>query len=529
MKKHLSKGLLWQSLLSLGTLGAFILLAVGSVDFGPDIHREYQGDGVYREVAKYDDFNGGMEITTGKCDEYGRWNGPVEIVTITNRSEYIEEVTMINGKRHGQSKLTLSGGAVRFTCYDMDVAIECKKAAGKGSEYSSAFGILSEKHPWFLYRLNAFGFDDTYVESYLDSLENVLKTFTFEIEDLDMYYQESLDVLRETTYDSIISLNSIFSMARGLEELKNSEFRLACVDSYHPEISNTFRILKSTYPNYVYSLNNEGVNDQDIEMFCQDMDSILNSYGPLDREDPLFPDSLDTRLYRAMLVLMDTKKSSFPSTLSRNIAVNYTEPKDFRITGRKTGPLVENPELALSSSEVATVVLSLMLQQYNEQDILKRCLKEAYFILQDIAVFPTVTTELSGNHSATSAGLQGNVHYDGGAEVISRGIAWADFYNPTVNNQVENSGAGIGEFTVTLTGLTEGITYYARTFATNRAGTAYGNCVSFVAGSNVGIEDAEPFAQEFTIYPNPAPGYATFSFNLDSPESMTLILFNMKG
>ncbi len=144
-------------------------------------------------------------------------------------------------------------------------------------------------------------------------------------------------------------------------------------------------------------------------------------------------------------------------------------------------------------------------------------------------MLPTVTTVYSGDNLPSGTMLHGYVIEDGGGSVTSRGIAWADFYNPTLNDQVENSGAGVGEFTVTLSGLTEGKTYYARTFAINSAGTAYGNCVSFVAGSNVGIGDSEQFAREFTIYPNPAQQYTTISFNLESPESMTLILFNMKG
>ena len=42
-----------------------------------------------------------------------------------------------------------------------------------------------------------------------------------------------------------------------------------------------------------------------------------------------------------------------------------------------------------------------------------------------------------------------------------------------------NAGTGVGAFTSSLTGLTTGTTYYARSFATNVQGTTYGTEVSF--------------------------------------------------
>ncbi len=109
--------------------------------------------------------------------------------------------------------------------------------------------------------------------------------------------------------------------------------------------------------------------------------------------------------------------------------------------------------------------------------------------------------------------MKGYVIKDGGDAVTSRGIAWATVYNPTTNDNSVTSETGTGEFTVTLTGLTEGTTYYARTYATNSAGTAYGNCIGFVAAVPTDIVDNKIFTQVFTIYPNPASATATFSFH----------------
>jgi hypothetical protein len=125
--------------------------------------------------------------------------------------------------------------------------------------------------------------------------------------------------------------------------------------------------------------------------------------------------------------------------------------------------------------------------------------------------------------------LQGYVIEDGGGAVTSRGIAWADFYNPTTNDQTKISGTGLGTFSVTLSNLIEGNTYYSRTFATNGAGTAYGNCLTFIAGGAVGIDENEVVVQDFNVYPNPASALTTFSFNVESSGNFKLTIINLKG
>ena len=142
---------------------------------------------------------------------------------------------------------------------------------------------------------------------------------------------------------------------------------------------------------------------------------------------------------------------------------------------------------------------------------------------------PNVFTEFTGSNSSTSVTLLGEVIEDGGADVTSRGMAWADFYNPTTSDNSESSGSGLGTFEIMVPNLTEGNTYYARSYAINSAGTAYGNCVKFTAGEAVGINDNEIAVLDFTVYPNPASGYTTFIFHMESPENMAMILVNLKG
>jgi len=92
---------------------------------------------------------------------------------------------------------------------------------------------------------------------------------------------------------------------------------------------------------------------------------------------------------------------------------------------------------------------------------------------------PVLTTAEASAITATSAVLGGNITSDGGAEVTERGVCWATSATPTVSVSKTTDGAGTGSFTSNLTGLTANTTYYVRAYATNSAGTAYGNEVSF--------------------------------------------------
>ena len=118
-------------------------------------------------------------------------------------------------------------------------------------------------------------------------------------------------------------------------------------------------------------------------------------------------------------------------------------------------------------------------------------------LVQDVettssAVLPTITTGEATEVAISSATVSGTVTNDGGASVTERGVCWATTENPTISDNKLASGNGIGEFTVSLTNLSAGTTYYARAYATNSVGTAYGNVVTFTTeseGGNVTIEN----------------------------------------
>ena len=92
---------------------------------------------------------------------------------------------------------------------------------------------------------------------------------------------------------------------------------------------------------------------------------------------------------------------------------------------------------------------------------------------------PTVSTYNILNVTFDGATGGGNITSDGGASVTARGVCWSTSPNPTTGNSISPAGTGTGSFTSSLTGLTASTTYYVRAYATNSAGTAYGNQVSF--------------------------------------------------
>lgn len=94
--------------------------------------------------------------------------------------------------------------------------------------------------------------------------------------------------------------------------------------------------------------------------------------------------------------------------------------------------------------------------------------------------FANITTDAVTSIIGSTAVSGGTISSDGGASVTVRGVVWNTSSNPTISLSTKTSnGTGIGSFTSNLTGLLPATTYYVRAYATNTAGTVYGNEVSF--------------------------------------------------
>lgn len=94
----------------------------------------------------------------------------------------------------------------------------------------------------------------------------------------------------------------------------------------------------------------------------------------------------------------------------------------------------------------------------------------------------TVTTAaITNNTTGTSVTAGGNVTADGGATVSARGICWSTDPMPDLTDNVVNATAGgTGVFTCLIEDLDPYTTYYVRAFATNTAGNAFGDQVTFL-------------------------------------------------
>ncbi len=97
-----------------------------------------------------------------------------------------------------------------------------------------------------------------------------------------------------------------------------------------------------------------------------------------------------------------------------------------------------------------------------------------YTVTTKNPVLATLTTAEVTEAYGENAMCGGNITKDGNSDISARGVCWSKSENPTVSDSKTEDGTGTGEFTSKMTGLTAGTTYYVRAYATNDAGTAYG-------------------------------------------------------
>ena len=115
-------------------------------------------------------------------------------------------------------------------------------------------------------------------------------------------------------------------------------------------------------------------------------------------------------------------------------------------------------------------------------------------------VLPAVESPAATNVTETTATLGANVTAQGSSAVIARGIVWSKTASPTLMSSTGSvsSGSGLGSYTVNVSGLSDGTTYYFRGYATNSYGTSYSNDGTFTTGSNLPPTVANPTAANVT-------------------------------
>ena len=96
-------------------------------------------------------------------------------------------------------------------------------------------------------------------------------------------------------------------------------------------------------------------------------------------------------------------------------------------------------------------------------------------------VLPTLITVTPNTPVSTTIKSGGTTITDGGGTISVKGICWSTSQPPTIANSKTTDGSGTANFISTTTGLTPGALYYIRAYATNEAGTNYGNQVTYTA------------------------------------------------
>ncbi len=145
-----------------------------------------------------------------------------------------------------------------------------------------------------------------------------------------------------------------------------------------------------------------------------------------------------------------------------NPGVNYT----FPVTGLKPNTIYFAKAFAINSAGI----------RYGEEI--------NFTTLKEISV-PVLSTLGITDITEVSATSGGDVTGDGGAAITGKGICWSKSHMPTLENDHTTDAAGIGEFVSHITDLTLRTGYFVRAYATNVAGTAYGNERSFTTTDSI--------------------------------------------
>lgn len=93
--------------------------------------------------------------------------------------------------------------------------------------------------------------------------------------------------------------------------------------------------------------------------------------------------------------------------------------------------------------------------------------------------FGRIITKEITQISSNSAQTGGEILNDYGFPIISRGICWNTYGNPSINDSIISLGNGIGSFETKISELASNKTYYIRAYGTSSFGTVYGDIKTF--------------------------------------------------
>jgi hypothetical protein len=380
-----------QFLFSLLAAAIFLILAVGSdsntntrqIDYWAH-EKEDLGNGKTRSRWK----RAGYEKTEeGTFDKYYSKQGQftIRVIDKNNREEYVEVANFQNDVRHGMSEKKYADGRVKIFCYDRGYPVSCNKSASISvkSNHQSAYNILENEYPWYLFYLNAYGFEEKHVESFMNRIGTLMADYEFDNGEFDDYYNDALKKMEEEEdeFVEIIEMNADLAFLEGRGNIKSNGLRMALIDKYRTTDKTTFATVQSNYPAYlneVTSFSSPGATVKDFELFCHELDTRMVAIGPLNPDDTYFTDSLDYRLYLALFsILMENQLVNALMMETKSAALNK-RPVSISHLQRQTTTLLNRIIYGGDKQIAAAVAAAMMQQDFLKGDIIRICVKKAY-------------------------------------------------------------------------------------------------------------------------------------------------------
>ena len=141
--------------------------------------------------------------------------------------------------------------------------------------------------------------------------------------------------------------------------------------------------------------------------------------------------------------------------------------------------LTDRPDIPSIPTEVSTFnndagyLTRDSLSNYNLNPSDIQALLDRIGELEEANALPMIiTTALSNMEGGIRTG--GNVFFSGSTSVIAKGVCWSTHENPTLSDDHTSDGNGLGTFISIIRDISPSTTYYVRAYATNSAGTSYG-------------------------------------------------------
>jgi hypothetical protein len=302
--------------------------------FNRRMERRY-GEDILTTTVR-DETTGAEQSRTDTPDSHGRPHGQSDmdiplaplVPKVTaggNNDTLYYRVTgeYLHGRRHGWHEYLLPDGSVHDRVYYENGVISDPPDNG-GSSASQrhgpvatasdviSFRILQEESPWFLFKMEAHGYETGYIEAFMAALQSRLVFYApWSESEFTQAFIESLNDIRGNDtlfvryYDLVIGMETFFQM-------RNLELRLAVIDRYLGLGTSTFEILQEHYTGFLERLL-AFIAEDALKTFTDDLDERMDADGPVDLEDPAHIEIIELRMTDAIAGIYES--SSHLSTL----------------------------------------------------------------------------------------------------------------------------------------------------------------------------------------------------------------------